>query len=100
MATERGQVKVDLQRFQNALDNNLDESVFNSASLKSFFASKSTTFRVTSNMFIPSFLVATSNAMGMAKASIMRIHFNVSTLLKYHFYLLPSYEVSINGIHW
>ena len=58
MATERGQVKVDLQRFQNALDNNLDESVFNSASLKNFIASKSTTFRVTSNMFIPSFLVA------------------------------------------
>ena len=74
MATERGQVKVDLQRFSNALDNNLDESVFNSKSLQKFIASKSTAFRVTSNMFIPSFLVSTSNAMGMAKASNMCIH--------------------------
>lgn len=69
MTTERAQVMRDMQRFENALKHELDETVFQSKSIQTFFARKSTTFRVTPNMFIPSFLISTSNAMGMAKVS-------------------------------
>ena len=69
MTTERAQVMRDFQRFENALKHELDETGFQSESIQTFFARKSTTFCVTPNMFIPSFLISTSNAMGMATVS-------------------------------
>ena len=53
--------------FAHALEYEFMDEVFVTTKLKKFLTQKGVQFAVNSKMFVPSFLVATCNAMGMAK---------------------------------
>ena len=53
--------------FSHALDYEFLDEVFVTNKLKKFLTQKGVQFAVNAKMFLPSFLVATCNAMGMTK---------------------------------
>ena len=53
--------------FSHALEYEFLDEVFVTPKLKKFLAQKGVQFAVNAKMFLPSFLVTTCNAMGMAK---------------------------------